>query len=369
VIGALLGAACRTAPVPPRVAALEPDLGQLLLVGFHGVEPGDGEQERLLCQVRVGGVALFARNVVDTAQVRRLTAWMQARSRACTGRPLLVAVDAEGGSVMRLGPAAGYSATLSAGDLGQANDVALTELEARRIGARLAAAGVNWNLAPVVDVGFNPANPVVVRAGRSFGASPARVTAHARAFVRGMRAEGILTALKHFPGHGSSYADSHQGFVDVSETARHDLELPPYRALIAERLADAVMTAHVFNRSLDDEYPATLSRPTIEGLLRDRLGFRGPVVSDDLRMRAIDERYGLRRASVLALQAGLDILLLADDRLPGGRSAADLVLGAIRQALARERLSAARVLSALSRIALLKSRLPDPGRAPERGIR
>jgi beta-N-acetylhexosaminidase len=344
--------------VPPRVAALEPELGQLLLVGFHGVEPGGVDIERLLCRARVGGVVLFGRNVVDAAQVARLTAWMRQRARACTGRPLLVAVDAEGGRVMRLGPAAGYSPTLSADDLGQANDFALTELEARRIGARLAAAGINWNLAPVVDVGYNPANAVIVGSGRSYGANPTLVATHARAFVRGMRAEGILTALKHFPGHGSSYADSHLGFVDVSDTAWPPTELEPYRTLIAGRLADAVMTAHVFNRRLDDEHPATLSRPTIQGLLRDGLGFRGPVVSDDLRMSAIEKHYGLRRASVLALQAGVDILQVADDRLPDRRSAADIALAEIRKALATDRLAVSRVVSALSRIALLKSRLP-----------
>jgi beta-N-acetylhexosaminidase len=362
VLAVLAVAACRTTAVPPRVAALEPELGQLLLVGFHGVEPGGEELERLLCRVRVGGVVLFGRNVVDAAQVSRLTAWMQARARACTGRPLLVAVDAEGGRVMRLGPAAGYTATLSADDLGQANDFALTELEARRIGARLAAAGINWNLAPVVDVGSNPANTVIVGSGRSYGANPALVAAHARAFVRGMRAEGILTALKHFPGHGSSYADSHQGFVDVGDTARPEVELDPYRALMAERLADAVMTAHVFNRRFDDEHPATLSRATIQGLLRDGLGFRGPVVSDDLRMGAIEKHYGLRRASVLALQAGVDILLVADDRLSERRSAADVAIREIRQALATGRLAVSRVASALSRIELLKARLPAAGR-------
>src|SRR6185503_20009947 len=118
-------------------------------------------------------------------------------------------------------------------------------------GARLREAGIAWNLAPVVDVGYNPANPVIVGAGRAFGADPDRVTAHARAYVAGMRAAGVLTALKHFPGHGSSFADSHLGFVDVSDTARPALELAPYRALLAEGVVDAVMTAHVYNRRLD----------------------------------------------------------------------------------------------------------------------
>src|SRR3989475_8164830 len=136
---------------------------------------------------------------------------------------------------MRLG--AGLTATVSAGELGESNDFTLTELEARRIGRMLKSAGINWNLAPVVDVGYNPANPVIVGAARSFSANPLLVTAHARAFIQGLHAEGVLTALKHFPGHGSIYGDSHRGFLDVTDTADRCPELTPYRTLIAERLS------------------------------------------------------------------------------------------------------------------------------------
>lgn len=355
----LAAAACQplVRPDPARLAALSPALGQLLLVGFEGTEADDPALERLLCQTRVGGVVLFARNVVDAAQVARLTAGLGGQVLACGGRPLLVAVDAEGGAVMRLGPTAGYTPTLSAEELGRANDVALTELEGRRIGAMLRAAGINWNLAPVVDVGYNPGNPVIVGVGRSFSADPGIVTDQARAFVRGLRQEGVLTALKHFPGHGSSFADSHRGFVDVTDTANPDVELLPYRTLIAERLADSVMTAHVFNRRLDRRYPATLSRATLTGLLRDQLGFAGPVVTDDLRMGAIEQHYGLGDAAVLALMAGADILLVANDRLPDGGSAAAVVMSALQHALAEGRLDPERVAAALERVSALKDRI------------
>ncbi len=304
---ALLVAACQSAfprerqrrPTPPT------DLGGLVLVGFQGTEAqGNRELEDLLCRVKVGGIILFARNITDAAQVARLTREASEMSRACTGRPLLIATDAEGGQVMRLGPNAGYTPTPSHQDLGDANDLAMTELEARRIGRMLHEAGINWNLAPVVDVGYNPANSVIVRSARSFGAGPALVTNHARAYIRGMHAEGILTALKHFPGHGSSFADSHLGFVDVTETANRDVEMLPYRALIGEGLADSVMTAHVFNRHLDTRYPATLSSKTIRRLLRQALRFDGVVVSDDLRMGAIEKHYGLGEAVVMAAAGG-----------------------------------------------------------------
>jgi len=354
----LLTVACRTGAPPERLAALAPELGQLLLVGFTGSQArADTDVPRLLCEVRVGGVVLFARNIVDGPQLARLTAALRERARTCTGHPLLVAIDAEGGRVMRLGPAAGYTETLSASDLGQGNDLVVTELEARRIGARLRQAGINWNLAPVVDVGYNPANPVIVAEGRSYGANPRLVTLHARAFIRGMRDEGILTALKHFPGHGSSFADSHRGFVDVTDTANPDLELLPYRTLIAERVVESVMTAHVVNRRLDRWHPATLSRATVTGLLRGQLGFDGLVVSDDLRMGAIEQYYGIGEAAVRALSAGVDVLLIAVDGLADGRSASDVTLAAIRQALADGRLDVGRVEEALGRVRRLKERL------------
>jgi len=355
-------AGCRTgadAARNDRAARLEPRLGELLLVGFHGTTAEDNpEVERLLCHVRVGGILLFARNIVDAEQVARLSRALAERSRACTGRPLLIAVDAEGGRVMRLGPKAGYAATLSHQDLGDANDLTQTELEARRIGAMLRAAGINWNLAPVVDVGYNPANPVIVGVGRSFGADPAAVVAQARAFIAGMHAFGVITSLKHFPGHGSSVADSHLGFVDVTETANQRLELAPYRTLMADGVVDSVMTAHVFNRQLDRRYPATLSPPTITGLLRRTLGWKGVVVSDDLRMGAIEQHYGLDDAAVRTVRAGVDVVLIADDRLPSGQSAAEVALEALRKALRRGQLPAARVQEAVARIEGLRAKLP-----------
>jgi beta-N-acetylhexosaminidase len=344
-----------------RFGRLNPRLGELLLVGFHGTTLHDNPAlDTLLCKTRVAGIILFARNVVDAEQTKRLTGDMTARALQCTGRALLVAVDAEGGGVMRLGPGAGWTATLSHQDLGQAGDLVQTELEARRIGGMLRDVGINWNLAPVVDVGYNPANPVIVGAGRSFGANPALVAVQARAYIAGMHAAGVLTAIKHFPGHGSSMADSHEGFVDVTETARPDVELLPYRVLLAEGLVDAVMTAHVYNRNIDTRVPATLSHSTIDGVLRKQLGWGGLVVSDDMRMGAIERHYGSGDAAVRALRAGVDLVLIADDRLPGGRSASAETLKDIRRAVRRGRLPAARVDEALARIAVLRSRLTLP---------
>jgi beta-N-acetylhexosaminidase len=356
----LVIAGCRSADPArqERAARVLPRLGELLLVGFHGTAAeGNADVERLLCRVGVGGVVLFGRNIVDAEQLARLTRALADRAHECTGRRLLIAVDAEGGRVMRLGPGAGYTETLSHQALGEAHDLAQTELEARRIGAMLRAAGINWNLAPVVDVGYNPANPVIVGVGRSFGASPSRVAAQARAYIEGMHAAGLVTALKHFPGHGSSVGDSHHGFVDVTATANPDVELAPYRSLIAEGVVDSVMTAHVFNERLDRRYPATLSRRTITGLLRRRLGWTGVVVSDDMRMGAIEQHYGLDDAAVRTVRAGVDVVLIADDRLPDGTAASEVALDALRRAVRCGCLDAGRVEEALGRRARLRQRL------------
>ena len=324
-------------------------LANLLLVGFRGTEVEGSEEIRsLVCDIKVGGLILFERdaatraprNIVSSEQVAKLTGDLQALARKCAGRPLLIAADAEGGAVMRLSTRAGYLPTPSHQELGDAGDLALTELEARRLGGRLREAGINWNLAPVVDVAVNPMNPAVVALGRTFGSDPDQVIAHARAFIAGMRAAGILTALKHFPGHGSSREDSHNGFTDVSETADLDAELAPYRSLIREGLADSVMPAHVFNRHVDPWYPASLSRYTVNRLLRARLGFKGVVVSDDLLMGAITQRYGVDEAAVLALGAGVDVLLISQN-MPSARGeprAVERAVAAVRRAIADGRL-------------------------------
>lgn len=362
---ALLFLLAGCAPIRPVDPALSARLGELLLVGFRGTEVEDNAELRhLLCDLRVGGIILYERdvatrgprNISSPEQVKRLTADLRALARDCAGRVPLIAADNEGGAVMRLNARAGYPPTLGHAELGEADDVALTELEARRIGRMLSEAGIDWNLAPVVDVAANPFNTVLVQSGRTFSQSPERVTAHARAYLRGMRAAGILTALKHFPGHGSSFEDSHLGFVDVTKTADLTAELVPYRALIGEGLVDAVMTAHVFNRNVDRRDPATLSARTIDGILRKELGFAGLVVSDDLLMEGIVSRYGIEEAAVLALRAGVDLLLLSHNTLARDPNATDRVVGAIRQALADGRLSPGQVEAALARIQRFRAR-------------
>jgi beta-N-acetylhexosaminidase len=351
------GAARKTPPLP---------LGELLLVGFGGTQvDGNDEVRSLVCDVKVGGLILFerdsrsgdARNITSPEQVRQLTSDLQALALQCAGRRLLIAADNEGGAVMRLSTRVGYLPTPPPQALGDAGDPAATALESRRMGATLREAGINWNLAPVVDVAVNPLNPAVVTPGRTFSSDPQQVIMQARAFIQGMHEAGVLTSLKHFPGHGSSRTDSHQGFVDVTETAELKIELAPYRALIKEGLADSVMTAHVFNRGLDPWNPATLSRFTIKRYLRGKLGYKGLVVSDDLLMGAIRQRYGVEEASILALQASVDMLLISQNQGRVERGAAERVIAAIRSAIADGRLSPKALAAAVERVRALRSRI------------
>src|SRR6266571_4620880 len=350
-------------PPPPLPVA------ELLLVGFGGTQvEGNDEVQSLVCDIKVGGLILFERqggtgeprNILGPEQVHQLTSDLQALAMKCAGRPLFIAADNEGGLVMRLSTRVGYLPTPAPRALGEAGDVAATELEARRMAATLREAGINWNLAPVVDVAVNPLNPAVVTLGRTFSSDPDRVIAHARAFILGMHEAGILTSLKHFPGHGSSLKDSHLGFVDVTDTADLKLELKPYRALIKEGLADSVMTAHVFNRGIDPWNPATLSRFTIKRYLRGKLKYAGPVVSDDLLMGAIRQRYGVEEAAVLALQASVDILLVSQNQGKVERGTAERVVAEIRSAIADGRLSRKSVSAALDRVRKFRNRLLIP---------
>jgi beta-N-acetylhexosaminidase len=195
---------------------------------------------------------------------------------------------------------------------------------------------------------------VIGALGRSFSADPAVVTAQAHAFIAAHHAHGVTTTLKHFPGHGSSQADSHLGLVDVSATWQRS-ELDPYRTLIAAGIVDAVMTAHVFNTRLDPTYPATLSQATITGLLRDELGFDGVVITDDMNMQAITSQYGFEQAAVLAVQAGADLLAYGNN-LVYDPQVAQRAISALAAAVTRSELTKERIDGSYQRLLRLKAK-------------
>ena len=292
----------------------------MLLVGFRGLTVDEAAEIVTDIEERnLGGVLLFdtdqptgspVRNVESPEQLTALVAGLQALART----PLLVAIDEKGGLVARLDERHGFPPTVSAAELGAQDDPAVTRQAGEAIAETLDSVGISLNLAPVVDLDVNPTNPIIGALDRSFSADPAVVTAQAEAFIEGHRAVGVRTTLKHFPGHGSSTGDTHLGVVDVTETWS-SIELEPFRSIVVDGLADAVLTAHVFNATLDPEHPATLSQPTITGILREQIGWDGVVISDDMQMGAIREAYGYPDAVRLAILAGVDILTIAQQQV------------------------------------------------------
>ena len=257
----------------------------------------------------LGGVVLFGRNV-DAGQGDAGVAALTTRLRA--NRPdLLVAIDEEGGDVTRLDAMTGSELPGSAA-LGAVDDPFLTRDVAASLGARLRRCGVDVNLAPVADLDVDPQNPIV--GVRAFGSDPDLVARHVRAFVEGQQSWRVAATAKHFPGHGATDEDSHVTVPTVWTGADllDERELAPFRAAISAGV-QIVMTAHITVPALDPSRPATLSRTVITGLLRERLGFAGVVMTDGLDMQAISRTVGHREGAVLALDAGVDALCVGGD--------------------------------------------------------
>jgi beta-N-acetylhexosaminidase len=276
----------------------------MIMVGFHS----SSFQDTMLYDLshrNLGGVILYAWNINSPQQLQTLT--NQFHSTAST--PLFISIDQEGGFVARLNAQNGYQNTYSHYSLGTIfNSEDSTRNLASMMAQWLFDAGINMNLAPVVDVNVNPLSPAIGALNRSFSDNPVTVFAHANWFIDEFFHKNILSSVKHFPGHGSALNDSHLGFTDITNTWS-DSELIPYQQLINAGFSDLVMIGHLFNANIDSAYPASLSYSTITTLLKDSLGFSGLVITDALNMGAITNTYGFGEAIELAINAGTDILL------------------------------------------------------------
>jgi beta-N-acetylhexosaminidase len=299
----------------PTAAPLRQRIARLLVVGFRGLAvTADDPIARAIAEDGLGGVILFdrdevigVRNVASPDQVAQLIDSLRALA---SNRELIVAIDQEGGLVTRLSPTYGFPAAASQAAIGGKGDSSVGAW-AEGIAGTLAGVGINLNFAPVVDLNLNPTNPAIGALGRAFSADPAVVSRDAEIETTAHRARDIKTALKHFPGLGSATANTDFGVADVTKTWR-DVELDPYRDLLLLGLVDIVMAAHVVNGQFDASAPASLSHKTVTGLLRKQLGWDGVVVTDDMGAAAIREAFGLKDAIGLALNAGNDLLLFAN---------------------------------------------------------
>lgn len=350
----------KTKPIFKLSSDLDAKIGQMLLLGFRGLDVSSGT-EPIVQDIRkryIGGVILYdydvaenqpVRNIKSPEQVKKLIHDLQKYSEI----PLLVGIDYEGGVVNRLPQKYGFPTTVSHQHLGKKNDPSLTKLYATLMAQTLANLGINLNFAPVVDVNKNPNNPMIGKQERSFSDDALIVTKHAKAFIQAHHKENILCVLKHFPGYGSAKNDSHLGMVDVTKTWS-SMELLPYQQLIRAGLADAIMTAHIINKRLDPQMPATLSKPTITGLLRQKLEFHGVVISDDIRMKAISNHYGLETAIGRAIDAGVDIIMIGNNTGHFEPDIAKRVTLIIKNLVQKGKLSEARIDESYRRIMELK---------------
>ncbi|MEM6664911.1 MAG: glycoside hydrolase family 3 N-terminal domain-containing protein [Pseudomonadota bacterium] len=338
-------------------ANLETMIGQMLLVGFVGAGMSSSWSQKLVTQLRageIGGVMFLKHNVKSRSGAIEMAKAMRSSGAAVPG---FTSLDHEGGAVQRLSSRKGYTNLPSARDVATRKSPDQARALYRTAAQELSASGFNFNLAPVVDLAVNPRNPVIAKHGRAYSRDPKTVVAYAGAFIDAHREAGVITSIKHFPGHGSSNADSHDGFVDISKTWAQS-EVEPFRQLAASGRAKSVMTGHLYHKSFTDggNAPVTFSRKAVHDTLRKRLGYQGVVVTDDLDMGAIRRRYNLTDALVRAIAAGHDIVMMSNSAKPDPDLPARAI-EAVLKAVADGRIDEAEIAKSYRRIIGLKRRI------------
>ncbi|ELR71052.1 Beta-hexosaminidase [Fulvivirga imtechensis AK7] len=341
------------------VDSLDFKIGQMLIVGYPKQDIGPNEQTiDDIAKGRVGGIILFEKNIkADNSYIKLKQMTWQLQKKAPL--PLLIAIDQEGGKVNRLKEKYGFPKTVSAKYLGETANLDTTRFYAEITAATLAGLGFNVNFAPVVDLSIFKDNPVIAKIERSYSADPDSVVMHAAAVIDAHREFGIISVLKHFPGHGSSHADTHLGIADVTGYWQSK-ELTPYQKLLAEDKVDAIMTAHIVNKRLDEEgLPGTLSKAIMTGLLRDSLHYDGVIFSDDMQMHAITKHYGLEKAIKLSILAGVDILMFSNNIQGSESRTVDAVHNIIKKLVVDGEITSERIDQSFKRILELKSKLNE----------
>ncbi len=328
-------------------------IGQMILIGF----PGTQVDPLVLEEVRAGkagAIILFEKNIPKTsaafAPLKKII-WTYQEAAPI---PLLVAIDQEGGKVNRLKEKYGFTRSITAQEMGRDRNLDSVRFYAEATASTLAGLGINVNFAPVVDLGVNRENTVIYKVGRAFSANPDSVALLAGEYIKPHRRFGVITVLKHFPGHGSSMADTHYGVADVTQTWT-PTELIPYERLISSGMTDAIMSAHIVNMKLDPKgLPGTLSYRMIDSLLRKQYRYEGVVFSDDMQMQAVARQYGLEEAVRLSINAGVDILCFSNNIAGSEERTVDKVHSIIRALVQNGQISPSRVDEAYRRIRGLK---------------
>ncbi len=336
---------------PNSSYSLDFKIGQMVMMGINDRKVLDAKDELLteIAEGKTGGIVLFEKNISPTNSkeaLKKLIKDMQTKAQ----EPLFMSIDEEGGKVHRLKEKYGFVAMPSAAYLGHLNNLDSTFFYTQHLAALLAELGFNVNFAPDVDLALNPDNPVIVKSGRSYGADPKLVTLHALTSIKAHHLYDVKTAIKHFPGHGSSATDSHYGITDITKQWQYK-ELLPYKDIIQSGTCDAIMTAHIINCHLDTTcLPATLSKVIVTDILRGVLGFDGLVFSDDMQMHAISKNYGLENAIKLSILAGVDVLVFGNNVTQSYRATASEVHAIIKKLVVSGEISESRIEESFVRI-------------------
>ena len=308
----LAGASTGKAPLlaPDVLPSLEKKIGQMIMVSVPGTELSDQKREMLRAGW-VGGIILFNQNIRTKTQVKEYVKELQLNAPV----PLFVAVDQEGGEVRRFREDQGFQPLPSLASLGETQNPKLAYRFGLLSGKKLKAVGANLNLAPVVDIDREIPGSIISRYRRSLGKDPEEVSKMALQIVRGMRKENVIATAKHFPTQSVVSVNTHDraAVTDISLSELESEDLLPYRRLIQSDMLDAVMLSHIIYKNIDPYFPASLSPQMIQNLLRGQMGYKGLVISDDLRMEAIKGRFPLEVSVVQAVNAGVDVLLVTDN--------------------------------------------------------
>jgi len=331
-------------------ASVQAMAGQLLVVGFPGSGPSSGSAKTLAGHISAGraGGALFLRHNIKSGSGAKALAGMFANA----GSGVLNAIDQEGGKVQRLGKKHGFTSIPTANWVGNNKSLAEAKALYTRAGRELRSAGFNVNMAPTVDI-QDPRNPVIGKYDRGFSSDVNKISSYAGAFIQGFASAGVACSIKHFPGHGSSRSDSHNGFVDISDTWKPE-EIVPFQKLASQ--SPMVMGGHLYHPEFSNgRSPVTFSQKALVSKLRKGLGYNGVIITDDLDMGAIRKRFQLKEAIILALAAGNDLLLLSnslsyDADLPANAA------GWITQAVKDGRVSQGSLKSSYNRVMAVKKR-------------
>lgn len=335
--------------------SLEEKIGQMIMVGIRGAHLNSEAMSTTKNQIEngeIGGIIFFKHNIKNSRQFR---IFVKRIANLKTGVPLLLSVDEEGGRVRRLKQVQGFEEFPSAAHVG--NKLSLEEAYDlyKRMAIQIHETGLNLNLAPVVDVNINRASPAIGQLNRSFSRDPGQVFEMSDTFIRAHHDANVLTAIKHYPGHGSSREDTHHQLTDISHTWRSSEQIP-FKRLIDSAVVDIIMAGHLFDRSIDKEFPASISKAHIQQNLRDKLGYEGVVLTDDLQMGAIIDRYSLDDIIITAVNAGCDIIQFSDP-LDLDRDLPRRIRRVILEAIAEGKIDENRIHESYDRIILLKQSL------------